>query len=71
MAIREPPRPETGLRSSQSATTSGLIGTGTDDVLYIGGWIDVNAGLRMLNVRYLFAREADPARTASTTAGVL
>lgn len=36
-------------RSSQSASTS-VLGTGTDDVLYIGGWLDVSTGPRVLHV---------------------
>ena len=36
-------------RSSESATSS-LMGTGTDDVLYIGGWLDVSSAPRVLHV---------------------
>ena len=52
-------------RSSQSASTSSVMGTGTDDVLYIGGWLDVNAGPRVLHVpemdgRYYAVQFTDP-----------
>src|SRR5690348_6607112 len=33
-------------RSSQSASTGSVMGTGADDLLYIGGWLDVNGGPR-------------------------
>jgi hypothetical protein len=56
-------------RSSQSASTS-LIGTGTDDVLYLGGWLDVNAGPRVLhtpamNGRYYSLQFTDPTSGAN------
>jgi hypothetical protein len=35
---------------SQSASTSSVLATGTDDVLYLGGWLDVKAGPRVLHV---------------------
>jgi hypothetical protein len=52
-------------RSSQSASTSSVMGTGTDDVLYIGGWLDVNAGPLVLHVpetdgRYYGVQFTDP-----------
>ncbi len=71
-------------RSSQSASTSSLMGTGTDDVLYVGGWLDVNAGPRVLHVpemngRYYSVQFTDPSsganfayigkRTTGTAAG--
>ncbi|MHB8613294.1 MAG: DUF1254 domain-containing protein [Candidatus Dormibacteraceae bacterium] len=56
-------------RSSQSAATS-VMGTGTDDVLYIGGWLDVNAGPRVLHVpemdgRYYSVQFTDPTSGAN------
>jgi len=56
-------------RSSQSAATS-VMGTGTDDVLYIGGWLDVNAGPRGLHVpemdgRYYSVQFTDPTSGAN------
>jgi hypothetical protein len=60
------------------------MGTGTDDVLYIGGWLDVNAGPRVLHVpemhgRYYGVQFTDPIsganfayvgkRTSGTAAG--
>jgi len=71
-------------RSSQSASTSSLMGTGTDDVLYLGGWLDVNAAARVLHVpemegRYYSVQFTDPnsganfayvgKRTTGTAAG--
>ena len=35
---------------SQSALSGTVIATGTDDVLYFGGWLDVKAGPRVLHV---------------------
>jgi len=51
-------------RSSQSATSS-VMGTGTDDVLYLGGWLDVNSEPRVLQVpemdgRYYSVQFTDP-----------
>ena len=37
-------------RSSQSASTSSVMAIGTDDVLYIGGWLDVKAGPQVMHV---------------------
>ena len=56
-------------RSSQSAATS-VMGTGTDDVLYIGGWLDVNVGPRVLHVpemdgRYYSVQFTDPTSGAN------
>src|SRR5439155_1467609 len=52
-------------RPSQSASTSSVMGTGADDLLYIGGWLDVNAGPRALHVpemdgRYYSVQLTDP-----------
>lgn len=70
-------------RSSQSATAS-VLGTGTDDVLYLGGWLDASAAPRVLHVpemagRYYSIQFTDPSsganfayvgkRTTGTAAG--
>lgn len=70
-------------RSSQSASTS-VMGTGTDDVIYVGGWLDVNAGPHVLHApetdgRYYSVQFTDPTsganfayvgkRTTGTAAG--
>jgi len=70
--------------SSQSASTGNVIATGTDDVLYFGGWLDVKAGPRVLHVpdmgdRYYSVQFTDPntganfayigKRTTGTAAG--
>jgi hypothetical protein len=57
-------------RSSESASTSSVMGTGTDDVLYFGGWLDVNAGPRVLRVpemdgRYYSVQFTDPTSGAN------
>lgn len=57
-------------RSSQSAPTSSVLETGTDDLLYIGGWLDVNAGPRVLHVpemdgRYYSLQFTDPTSGAN------
>src|SRR5256886_475201 len=46
-------------RPSQSASTSSVMGTGADDLLYIGGWLDVNAGPRALQVTRKRHRKAE------------
>lgn len=56
-------------RSSQSASSS-LIGTGTDDVLYLGGWLDVTAGPQVLHApemdgRYYSVQFTDPTSGAN------
>jgi len=71
-------------RPSQSASTSSVMGTGADDLLYIGGWLDVNGGPRALHVpemdgRYYSVQFTDPIsganfayigkRTTGTAAG--
>jgi hypothetical protein len=71
-------------RSSQSASTSSVMGTGADDLLYIGGWLDVNGGPRVMHVpdvggRYYSVQFTDPIsganfayvgkRTTGTAAG--
>jgi hypothetical protein len=70
-------------RPSQAAATS-VLGTGTDDVLYLGGWLDVNSGPQVLHVpdtdgRYYSVQFTDPTsganfayvgkRTTGTSAG--
>ena len=52
-------------RSSQSASRGSLMAVGTDDVVYIGGWLDVQAGPRVLHVpemngRYYSLQFTDP-----------
>ncbi len=56
--------------SSDSASTSSVMATGTDDVLYLGGWLDVKAGPRLLQVpemndRYYSVQFTDPANGAN------
>lgn len=70
--------------ASQSALSGSVIATGTDDVLYFGGWLDVKAGPLVLHVpemnnRYYSVQFTDPAsganfayvgkRTTGTAAG--
>ncbi len=57
-------------RPSQSASTTSLMGAGTDDLLYIGGWLDVDAGPRVLHVpemngRYFSLQLTDPTSGAN------
>ena len=69
---------------SQSAASGSVIATGTDDVLYLGGWLDVKDGPRVLHVpdmddRYYSVQFSDPTsganfayvgkRTTGTAAG--
>lgn len=69
---------------SQSALSGSVIATGTDDVLYFGGWLDVGAGPQVLHVpemeqRYYSVQFTDPTsganfayvgkRTTGTAAG--
>src|SRR5579859_8131879 len=70
--------------SSPSASNSSLLATGTDDVLYIGGWLDLSKGPQVLHVpdmvgRYYSVQFTDPSdgadfayigtRTTGTEAG--
>ena len=70
-------------RSSQAAFSS-VLGTGTDDLLYIAGWLDLKAGPQVLHVpemdgRYYSVQFTDPTsganfayvgtRTTGTAAG--
>ena len=55
---------------SQSAASGNVIATGTDDVLYFGGWLDVKAGPRVLHVpemagRYYIVQFTDPTSGAN------
>jgi hypothetical protein len=55
---------------SHSASTSSVLATGTDDVLYLGGWLDVKAGPRVLHVpemndRYYSVQFTDPTSGAN------
>ena len=57
-------------RSSESASSGSLMAVGTDDLVYIGGWLDVKAGPRVLHVpemdgRYYSVQFTDPASGAN------
>ena len=57
-------------RSSQSASRGSLMGVGTDDVVYVGGWLDLEAGPRVLHVpdmagRYYSVQFTDPTSGAN------
>lgn len=69
---------------SQSASTSSVMATGTDNLLYLGGWLDLKDGPRVLHVpetsdRYYCVQFTDPTsganfayvgtRTTGTTPG--
>ena len=71
-------------RSSQSASRGSLMAVGTDDLVYVGGWLDLAAGPRVLHVpemagRYYSVQFTDPTsganfayvgkRTTGTAAG--
>lgn len=56
--------------ASQSAAAGSVIATGTDDVLYVGGWLDVTGGPRVLHVpamgqRYYSVQFTDPTSGAN------
>ena len=70
--------------ASPSASSSSLLATGTNDVLYIGGWLDLSKGPRVLHVpdtggRYYSVQFTNPSdgadfayigtRTTGTQAG--
>lgn len=70
--------------SSPSASNSSLLATGTNDVLYVGGWLDLSKGPHVLHVpdmagRYYSVQFTDPSdgtnfayvgkRTTGTEAG--
>jgi hypothetical protein len=55
---------------SQSALSGSVIATGTDDVLYFGGWLDVRTGPQVLHVpemeqRYYSVQFTDPTSGAN------
>jgi hypothetical protein len=55
---------------SQSAASGSIVATGTDAVLYLGGWLDVKAGPRVLHVpemddRYYSVQFTDPTSGAN------
>lgn len=69
---------------SESTSSGSVIATGTDDVLYVGGWIDLKTGPQVLHVptmddRYYSLQFTDPSsgtnfayvgkRTTGTAAG--
>jgi hypothetical protein len=71
-------------RASPAASNASLLATGTDDVLYIGGWLDLSEGPLVLHVpdmagRYYSVQFTDPSdgtdfayvgkRTTGTAAG--
>lgn len=56
--------------SSASAGTGSLMGTGTDDVLYVAGWLDLRKGPQVLHVpdmadRYYSVQLTDPLTSAN------
>ncbi len=70
--------------ASPSASNSSLLATGTNDVLYLGGWLDLSKGPQVLHVpdmagRYYSVQFTDPSdgtnfayvgkRTTGTSAG--
>ncbi len=70
--------------SSPAASNASLLATGTDDVLYVGGWLDLSKGPHVLHVpemagRYYSVQFTDPSngadfayvgkRTTGTAAG--
>jgi hypothetical protein len=55
---------------SESASAGSVIATGTDDVLYFGGWLDIKTGPRVLHVpemdeRYYSVQFTDPSSGAN------
>jgi hypothetical protein len=57
-------------RSSASASNGSLMGTGTDDVLYVGGWLDLRNAPQVLHVpdmagRYYSMQFTDPSSGAN------
>lgn len=55
---------------TQSAASGSVIATGTNDLLYVGGWLDVNAGPRVLHLpgmgdRYYSVQFTDPTSGAN------
>jgi len=61
-------------RPSDSAASGSLMAVGTDDVVYIAGWLDVKAGARVLHVpemdgRYYGVQFTDPGGIPAGHAG--
>ena len=57
-------------RSSQFASAGSLMAVGTDDLVYVGGWLDLEAGSRVLHVpemggRYYSVQFTDPTSGAN------
>jgi hypothetical protein len=57
-------------RPSQSSSSGSLLQVGTDDLVYIGGWLDLSAGPRVLHVpdmagRYYSLQFTDPSSGAN------
>ncbi len=57
-------------RSSQAASDVSLMAVGTDDVVYVGGWLDLKEGPRVLHVpemagRYYSVQFTDPTSGAN------
>jgi len=56
--------------SSASASNASLLGTGTDDVLYVAGWLDLTNGPQVLHApdtagRYYSVQFTDPSSSAN------
>jgi hypothetical protein len=56
-------------RASPAASDASLLATGTDDLLYIGGWLDLSEGPQVLHVpdmagRYYSVQFTDPSNGA-------
>ena len=56
--------------SSASASNASLLGTGTDDVLYVAGWLDLRNGPQVLHApdmagRYYSVQFTDPSNSAN------
>jgi hypothetical protein len=57
-------------RSSQPASSGSLMAVGTDDLVYVGGWLDLTAGPQVLHVpemagRYYSVQFTDPTSGAN------
>jgi hypothetical protein len=57
-------------RSSDSVSLGSLMAVGTDDLVYVGGWLDLEAGPRVLHVpemagRYYSVQFTDPSSGAN------
>jgi hypothetical protein len=55
---------------SSASSTDSILGTGTDDVLYVAGWLDLRAGPQILHVpdtngRYYSLQLTDPSTSAN------